>query len=264
MQQTLVKNLAEIEENVSTLRACENGSDEDKKFLRGRIKNGKLFVAMKDSEGFQFSPSKFAGYSKNSRSKHIKYLDDRDGRETTKVITTLVGHPIDVGHSLYDTIDHMFLKFCSDIDVDPSKHHRARRYWVFEKNRKSEDQSKVFYQPEELSAESELPEGAAQVVLVNRWERNREARKKCIKHYGSICQVCDLNFEAVYGEIGRGYIHVHHVIPISKVRKEYNVDPIQDLRPVCPNCHAMLHVGGTTRCIEELRELIRKNRSEHG
>jgi 5-methylcytosine-specific restriction protein A len=38
-----------------------------------------------------------------------------------------------------------------------------------------------------------------------------------------------------------GFIHVHHVKQISKLGPNYKVDAIRDLRPVCANCHAVLH-----------------------
>ena len=45
----------------------------------------------------------------------------------------------------------------------------------------------------------------------------------------------------VYGEIAKGFIHVHHLIPLSEIKENYQVNPKTDLIPVCPNCHAMLH-----------------------
>ncbi|WP_419917187.1 HNH endonuclease [Candidatus Poriferisodalis sp.] len=104
-----------------------------------------------------------------------------------------------------------------------------------------------------------VPEGSTKRVEVNRYERNSWARSVCLEHYGHRCQVCDVDFEERYGELGRGYMHVHHVIPLHQVAKipNYRVDPIKDLRPVCPNCHAMLHRRKhRTLTVEELRELL--------
>ncbi len=75
----------------------------------------------------------------------------------------------------------------------------------------------------------------------------------CIKHYGAVCIVCDFSFEQVYGDLGAGFIHVHHLTPLSDIGREYQVNPIKDLRPVCPNCHAMLHREKETLSIEVLR-----------
>lgn len=84
-------------------------------------------------------------------------------------------------------------------------------------------------------------EGALKKVYVNHYERDREARNKCIEAHGCKCCVCGMDFENMYGELGKGFIHVHHIVPISMIGKEYKIDPIKDLVPVCPNCHAMLH-----------------------
>jgi 5-methylcytosine-specific restriction protein A len=68
--------------------------------------------------------------------------------------------------------------------------------------------------------------------------------------------MCGLNFGAVYGSLAEGFIHVHHVKPLSEISAEYEVDPIADLRPVCPNCHAVIHLGGQCRSTEEGRQLL--------
>ncbi|OME66036.1 hypothetical protein BSK65_22915 [Paenibacillus odorifer] len=44
-----------------------------------------------------------------------------------------------------------------------------------------------------------------------------------------------------YGEVGKDFIYVYHLKPLHEVKEEYEVDAIEDLRPVRPNCHAMLH-----------------------
>lgn len=95
--------------------------------------------------------------------------------------------------------------------------------------------------PEEVEDGEEYIEGATLTVKVVRYERDPNARKKCILHHGTACAVCEVEFSRVYGPIGEGFIHVHHLVPLSQVNSEYIVDPIRDLQPVCPNCHAMLH-----------------------
>ena len=107
--------------------------------------------------------------------------------------------------------------------------------------------------PDEVNATESHTEGAVQQVLVNRYERDAEARAKSIAHYGLACQVCALDFKATYGAIGDGFIHVHHIVPLSKIGKSYEVDPVADLKPVCPNCHAMLHKRVPPYTIDELK-----------
>ncbi len=104
-----------------------------------------------------------------------------------------------------------------------------------------------------------LFEGAKRTITVNSYERNPQARRMCISHWGATCAVCDFNFEKEYGEVGKGFIHVHHLTPIADIGKEYEVDPIKDLRPVCPNCHSMLHREKDTLTIEELKKYYNDN-----
>lgn len=109
--------------------------------------------------------------------------------------------------------------------------------------------------PEEVEDEAHF-EGGLKVIKVNKYERDPDARKKCIGHYDRMCQVCGFDFEAKYGVIGEGFIHVHHIVPISAIGKQYEVDPIKDMRPVCPNCHAMLHKRTPPFTLEELKVKI--------
>jgi predicted HNH restriction endonuclease len=113
--------------------------------------------------------------------------------------------------------------------------------------------------PDEVLEPTKYSEGAGHTVAVNAYERDPQARRDCIRHYGADCCICGFNFGATYGEDGEGYIHVHHLVPLSEIGEEYIVDPIKDLRPVCPNCHAALHLGGTCRTIEELQALVERH-----
>ena len=110
--------------------------------------------------------------------------------------------------------------------------------------------------PDELEDGEAYFEGARQSVTVNRFERDPEARLKCIVKWGTSCAVCGFHFEYFYGALGKGYIHVHHLKPLAEIGKQCQVDPVNDLRPVCPNCHAMLHRKKPALTIEELRALI--------
>lgn len=111
--------------------------------------------------------------------------------------------------------------------------------------------------PEEVS--NNLKEGSKKIITVNSYERNTKARIECIKRYGVNCTVCGFNFKDTYGVRGVGFIHVHHLVPVSDIGDEYEIDPINDLRPVCPNCHAMLHRKGNIS-IEELLNEIKSNK----
>jgi hypothetical protein len=112
--------------------------------------------------------------------------------------------------------------------------------------------------PEEVLESGEYVEGATKSVVVNAFERSASARAACIDHYGARCVVCSFAFADHYGDSLAGYIHVHHLVPLSEVRAEYCVDPVRDLRPVCPNCHAVIHSRVPPLTIEEVVELMRR------
>jgi 5-methylcytosine-specific restriction protein A len=102
-----------------------------------------------------------------------------------------------------------------------------------------------------------FPEGAVRTVHVNRYERDHRSRRACIEHWGTACMACDLDFGQMYGDIGDGYIHVHHLTPVSQMGPGYRVDPVKELRPLCPNCHAMVHTSDPPLTPEQLRHRLR-------
>jgi len=105
-------------------------------------------------------------------------------------------------------------------------------------------------------------EGSIKQITVNAYERNPQARKKCLEYWKYSCQCCGFNFEKTYGDIGKDFIHVHHKTPLSEIREEYLLDPINDLVPVCANCHAMIHRKTPAYKIEEIQDLLKKHKSD--
>lgn len=103
-------------------------------------------------------------------------------------------------------------------------------------------------------------EGDVRSVVLTEYERDWRARRRCIAYYGVRCTVCEMSFEERYGKSMAGFIHVHHLTPISKIGKKYQVDPIKDLRPVCPNCHAVIHRKREAVSIEKARRLIARTK----
>ncbi|WP_319822811.1 HNH endonuclease [Klebsiella aerogenes] len=114
--------------------------------------------------------------------------------------------------------------------------------------------------PEELAVPTGYIEGAKKQITVNAYERDPKARAACILHHGTTCKGCGFDFERTYGEHGKGFIHVHHLRPLSTLGEGYRVDPETDMVPLCPNCHAMIHRGNeaTPLSLEALRQLIHR------
>jgi len=112
------------------------------------------------------------------------------------------------------------------------------------------EQDEVF--PENI----QYKEGIVKQITVNAYERNSKARQKCLEKMGYTCQCCNFNFEKKYGEIGKNFIHVHHRIPISNIKREYELNPEIDLVPVCANCHAIIHRKNPPYTIEQVKEML--------
>ncbi len=114
-----------------------------------------------------------------------------------------------------------------------------------------------FTLPEELSTTPTFAEGATKRILVNAHERDPRARKLCIEYHGTSCTACGLSLGDQYGATGEGLIHVHHLKPLAEIGEEYEVDPISDMRPVCPNCHAIIHRRRPAYSIYEIEQFLK-------
>lgn len=105
------------------------------------------------------------------------------------------------------------------------------------------------------TSEEVFEEGRAVQALGTRYERDLAARKACLDHYGYGCQACGINMEEVYGTLGTGYIHVHHLRELSATGQT-ETSPIDDLVPLCPNCHAMIHRSSPALDLKELKAIL--------
>lgn len=112
--------------------------------------------------------------------------------------------------------------------------------------------------PDEVDEPQTFYEGATKSIKVNTFERNQPARNACVEHYGAKCKICGMTFESRYGKVGKGFIHVHHLKPLGEIDATYEVDPISDLCPVCPNCHAMIHMRKPPYSVDEVKAMLKK------
>lgn len=99
-------------------------------------------------------------------------------------------------------------------------------------------------------------EGSQYQVVCNKYERSPINRELCLAKKGYVCNICGFNFEKTYGVVGKRFIHVHHITPVSELGPDYRINPEEDLIPVCPNCHAMLHRRKPPYLPEELKKIM--------
>jgi 5-methylcytosine-specific restriction protein A len=110
-----------------------------------------------------------------------------------------------------------------------------------------------------------ISEGRRKTVTVQVYERSKLLRDKAIDFYtreGTIvCEACGFDFYKIYGDIGRGYIEIHHQKPIVEYDEtdflRLVAEALKDLIPLCANCHRMVHrQRGKPLSIQDLREIL--------
>lgn len=195
----------------------------------------------------------------------LRLVPERDWRGT-HITGSFVNFPIktvDASQTLIDDFVTLFPIFRAATDVFLDKDDHFENYLECFRNwqsqplhQQSTDNTSFF--PDEVDSAQTFREGSVRQISVNAYERDPKARQRCIDCYGASCSVCGFDFGKAFGQLGEGFIHVHHLRPISDIAEEYEVDPIKDLRPVCPNCHAMIHRRSPPLSIEEIKSLLRQ------
>lgn len=172
---------------------------------------------------------------------------------------------LDAAQPVIDNFVELFAIFRAAINVYLGEEDRFEDYlkclWDWQNPvQVQESVTTTRYFPDEVDSVQTFREGAVRQVSVNAYEREPKARQKCIDYYGSSCFICDFDFGRAFGQRGKGFIHVHHLRPLSEIAEEYEIDPIKDLRPVCPNCHAMIHRRSPPFSLEEIKMFLKSAR----
>lgn len=90
-----------------------------------------------------------------------------------------------------------------------------------------------------------------------------EAKSRYYEEHGELrCQICGMNFEEVYGELGEGYIEAHHPDPVSEMDGEQFVD-VDGIVLLCANCHRMVHRKSPPYSIEDLKRAVKQQRKNN-
>lgn len=240
----LVESTAEVIENAQEFSKVANGNS----IAYDRF--SQFFHWYYFPELGLFAPSKFIGYKNTTVS---NYAGKGNGGETQAVLSKWFSK-IDETSKEYKLASNELLKFSANIGKKLSAKVFNGTGGIYLLS----SHVNLSLYPDETT-EPAYKEGKVKQVMVNAIERNPDARRKCIEHYGAICNSCDFDFSKKYGaELGSGFIHVHHLLDIALIGKEYKVDPINDLRPLCPNCHAMVHRIKPAMHPDQLREIINK------
>lgn len=196
-----------------------------------------------------FAPDTFIEYQ-DAATNHDNTVNAVDSSNISEVLEQWF-YPLDSNTSMYKdlelSLNHFLARLgCASGDKTAGN---SKRIWVPHSDRA------ISYYPDDVSAEY-YRESSVRSVLVNAYERNPKARAACIEYYGCVCYVCHFDFAKIYGEIGRDYIQVHHLKELELISDDYQINPVADLRPLCPNCHAMIHRTRPAMSPEALRSLM--------
>ena len=102
-----------------------------------------------------------------------------------------------------------------------------------------------------------IVDGKVRTVLSTRYERSKILRTRCLAHFGYQCQGCKILMTDRYGSIAETLIHVHHIERLADTGERI-IDPITDLVPLCPNCHAVVHLKNPPITLTELQTMIQR------
>lgn len=239
-----------VRSNAVQLHRYAVGTTDERAFHRQRVSNALHHVVLSGSSGPIYAPVKWCGAMNND------IMDYGTNKEPVtdnfrRALRRLGFSQVSPGHPLHGSLYKGFVEYCSAFGFSHSRPgFDERHYHIFAA-------AEVGLYPEELEGEgADFWEGASKMVKVNRYERDRDARNACLAAKGLNCAVCNMNFFDRYGELGEGFIHVHHLVPIATIKETYRLNPIADLEPVCPNCHAMLHKQKPPYSPQELRQLL--------
>ncbi len=99
------------------------------------------------------------------------------------------------------------------------------------------------------------------IISTTQHYRSQAAKNECIRLKGCYCKICGFDFQKEYGEVGKGYIEVHHITPIGQLSSAdgyEGTDPEIDLIPLCSNCHSMIHRRKEPYMPEEIKAMLKR------
>jgi hypothetical protein len=242
-----IENIRELRTNLELFERylCE-GSDSEKYSVGKLVVGGKCFVSYKIGNEWRFAPSRFVGYFNNDLETHASNTD-KDGRETNPAINKIAENKL----AKSELLEQKYKDYCESIGIN--FHDKNRKYWLFGFG--FDD----FI--DNSNTNGSFPEGK----IVERRHKSRERNSELIEsakkifwrtHGKLFCQICNFDFERIYGDLGRNFIEAHHTVPVSEM-KEGHLTTIDEIAFVCSNCHRMLHRRRPWLNIDNIKKIIK-------
>lgn len=89
-----------------------------------------------------------------------------------------------------------------------------------------------------------------------KYKTNPRISKTALQLAGYKCQVNSENHITFISKLGQQYMEAHHLIPMH-AQKDFsiNLDRIENIVSICPNCHSAIHLGNDAVRLEYLKTL---------
>jgi len=242
-----VDNINDIKANIDILENYLVSSDPEKRAsAQNLIRRGTCFLSYKVNGEIRFAPSRYLGYLDN---RPMKYLIDIDGTETNKIISDIVKS----SPSNSSSLDQLYNNYCIQLGIPISINGSfgvPRKFWQWE------------FQ-DDFTGDIELNDGFPEGRMIERLHKSRERSAKVIeiaknnflkKHGRLYCEICEFDFEATYGKLGKDFIEGHHTIWVMGLPNDHKTKP-SEIAMLCSNCHRMVHRRRPWLTMENLKSL---------
>lgn len=202
-------------------------------------------LANRSDTKFSQKVRNLVSHRENNRMAHYTFFNEGEYTITTEGQNFL--------NTKIDELDYLFSQKFKYLDVI-----------TFMKHVNSDNKQILLY------SEQPISEGTADVKLTKIRERSKILRNAAVAYYtkcGRICcSVCGFDFERVYGELGKGFIEIHHERPICQYENGGNEsfvsEAVKFVKPLCANCHRMIHRNSKRPLsISELEYIMIRNKN---
>ncbi|ONI41703.1 hypothetical protein AN640_07780 [Candidatus Epulonipiscium fishelsonii] len=109
---------------------------------------------------------------------------------------------------------------------------------------------------EKANSISSFKEEKVEIEKIKIWE---DLKTVCLDYYGAICEVCGIDYGYTYGNQFERYIDIHNLKSTHKEDDNLDINPEEDLVPVCHNCHFIMHTKQPCYTIDEMKKICEEN-----
>ena len=124
----VVRSLEEIRANMKTLDYyLAQKTDPEYEYAASLIKKGICFIADNSTDKVKFYPSRFIGYTDNTKNKH-ECNSSKDGRITNPAISKLLNHEPEEDPEM----EKAYKEYCKDLGIQVKEKGSfgvSRKYW---------------------------------------------------------------------------------------------------------------------------------------